>query len=81
MGFADIQNFRMVGLIDGGFRANLDETGMGYDKEVEMIRIAKEKSGLLKIPYCFDEDEVRRMARTGADVVVSHLGLMTGASI
>jgi len=81
MGFAGVQNFPTVGLIDGTFRANLEETEMGYEKEVEMIRLARDKYGLLTTPYCFDEDEARRMAAAGADVIVAHLGLTTGGSI
>lgn len=81
MGFAGVQNFPTVGLIDGKFRSNLEETGMGYEKEVDMVRIAREKYGLLTTPYCFDVDEARRMADAGADVIVAHMGLTTGGSI
>merc|ERR1712146_207765 len=73
MGFAGVQNFPTVGLIDGTFRANLEETGMSYDKEVEMVRIAKHKYGLLTTPYCFNEEEAHKMAEAGADVIVAHL--------
>jgi uncharacterized protein (UPF0261 family)/predicted TIM-barrel enzyme len=81
MGFAGVQNFPTVGLMDGNFRVNLEQTGMGYDKEVEMIRIAKEKYGLLTTPYCFNEHEAKQMARAGADIIVAHLGLTKGGSI
>lgn len=64
-----MQNFPTVGLIDGNFRQNLEETGMGYDTEVTMIKEAK-KLGLLTTPYCFNPDEARRMAEVGADVIV-----------
>ncbi|NIA24078.1 MAG: phosphoenolpyruvate hydrolase family protein [Gammaproteobacteria bacterium] len=79
-GFAGVQNFPTVGLIDGTFRKNLEETGMGYDLEVEMIRLAHEK-GLLTTPYVFDEDSAQAMAEAGADVVVAHMGLTTKGSI
>ncbi len=79
-GFAGVQNFPTVGLIDGSFRANLEETGMGYDKEVEMIRLASEKD-LLTTPYAFDTNEAERMAAAGADVIVAHMGLTTKGSI
>jgi len=80
MGFAGVQNFPTVGLIDGTFRANLEETGMGYDKEVEMIRQAHELD-LLCTPYVFNVDEAERMTRAGADVLVCHMGLTTSGSI
>ncbi|MDW8186342.1 MAG: phosphoenolpyruvate hydrolase family protein, partial [Anaerolineae bacterium] len=73
MGFSGVQNFPTVGLIDGVFRANLEATGMGYDKEVEMIRIAHEMD-LLTAPYVFDEDQARKMVEAGADIVVAHVG-------
>ncbi|MDW8065715.1 MAG: phosphoenolpyruvate hydrolase family protein [Anaerolineae bacterium] len=80
MGFSGVQNFPTVGLIDGVFRANLEATGMGYDKEVEMIRIAHEMD-LLTTPYVFDEDQARKMVEAGADIVVAHVGLTTGGTI
>ena len=79
-GFAGVQNFPTVGLIDGTFRANLEETGMGYGLEVEMIGAAHELD-LLTAPYVFDEDEARAMAQAGADVLVAHMGLTTGGTI
>ncbi len=79
-GFSGVQNFPTVGLIDGTFRANLEETGMSYSLEVDMIRMAHEK-GLLTTPYVFSEDDARAMAEAGADIVVVHLGLTTGGSI
>jgi predicted TIM-barrel enzyme len=79
-GFSGVQNFPTVGLIDGVFRKNLEETGMGYALEVEMIRLANAK-GLLTTPYVFGEDDARAMAGAGADIVVCHLGLTTGGSI
>lgn len=80
MGFAGVQNFPTVGLIDGMFRQNLEETGMGYGPEVEMIRLARERD-LITTPYCFDPDEARMMAEAGADILVPHLGLTTKGSI
>ncbi|KAJ9205916.1 hypothetical protein DTO164E3_1169 [Paecilomyces variotii] len=80
LGFCGVQNFPTVGLIDGKFRQNLEETGMGYDKEVEMIRAAREID-LLTCPYVFNVDEGERMARAGADVLVCHVGLTTSGSI
>lgn len=80
VGFAGVQNFPTVGLIDGTFRANLEETGMGYGHEIEMVRLAGAK-GLLTTPYIFSEDDARAMAGAGADIVVVHLGLTTGGSI
>jgi predicted TIM-barrel enzyme len=80
MGFDGIQNFPTVGLIDGIFRANLEETGMGYDLEVEMIREAR-KLDMLTCPYVFDAESAREMAKAGADVLVAHLGLTTKGSI
>ena len=79
-GFAGVQNFPTVGLVDGVFRANLEETGMGYDLEVEMVRRARELD-LLTAPYVFTEDEARAMADAGADVLVPHMGLTTGGTI
>ena len=79
-GFAGVQNFPTVGLIDGILRQNLEETDMGYDKEVEMIRLARERD-LLTTPYAFTTDEAERMAEAGADVIVAHMGLTTNGSI
>ncbi|MCR8725755.1 phosphoenolpyruvate hydrolase family protein [Frigidibacter sp. ROC022] len=79
-GFSGVQNFPTVGLIDGTFRANLEETGMSYALEVDMIRQASAK-GLLTTPYVFSEDDARAMAGAGADIIVCHLGLTTGGSI
>jgi predicted TIM-barrel enzyme len=81
-GFSGVQNFPTVGLIDedSGFRANLEETGMGYDKEVDMIREASDQ-GMLTCPYVFNEEQARRMAEAGADVIVSHMGLTTSGDI
>jgi predicted TIM-barrel enzyme len=80
LGFSGIQNFPTVGLIDGTFRANLEETGMGYGLEVELVARAHQLN-LLTTPYVFDEAEARAMAEAGADIVVCHLGLTTGGSI
>lgn len=80
MGFAGVQNFPTVGLFDGNFRANLEETGMGYDLEVKMIRHAHEL-GLLTAPYVFDEEQARKMAEAGADILVPHVGLTTSGTI
>jgi predicted TIM-barrel enzyme len=80
MGFSGVQNFPTVGLFDGVFRQNLEETGMGYDLEVEMIRAAR-KLDLLTSPYVFDAEEARRMAEAGADVLVPHVGLTTSGTI
>ncbi len=80
IGFAGVQNFPTVGLIDGVFRQNLEETGMSYRLEVEMVAIARAK-GLLTTPYVFDEADAVAMARAGADIVVVHLGLTAGGSI
>ena len=81
-GFSGVQNFPTVGLIDedSGFRQNLEETGMGYDKEIEMIREASDQE-MLTCPYVFSEEDARRMAEAGADVVVSHMGLTTSGDI
>ena len=76
MGFSGVQNFPTVGLIDGNFRANLEATGMGYDKEIEMVRLAHELD-LFTSPYVFDEDD----AEAGADQLVAHVGLTTSGSI
>src|SRR5579859_1780692 len=80
MGFAGVQNFPTVGLFDGMFRQNLEETGMGFDLEVEMIRIAHELD-LLTAPYAFNPDEARALAKAGADILVPHMGLTTKGSI
>jgi predicted TIM-barrel enzyme len=80
VGFAGVQNFPTVGLIDGVFRQNLEETGMSYALEVEMIARAREK-GLLTTPYVFTEADAAAMAGAGADIIVVHLGLTTGGSI
>ena len=80
IGFAGVQNFPTVGLIDGTFRANLEETGMGFGLEVDMIRMAHEKD-MLTTPYVFDEDSAAAMAEAGADIIVCHLGLTTGGAI
>lgn len=81
-GFSGVQNFPTVGLIDedSGFRQNLEETGMGYDEEVAMIREASDQ-GMLTCPYVFSEEDARKMAEAGADVVVSHMGLTTSGDI
>lgn len=80
LGYAGVQNFPTVGLIDGTFRANLEETGMSFAHEVDMIRLAASK-GLLTTPYVFSADDAKAMAEAGADVVVCHFGLTTGGSI
>ncbi|ENG4186924.1 phosphoenolpyruvate hydrolase family protein [Providencia rettgeri] len=79
-GFAGVQNFPTVGLIDGNFRANLEETGMGYDLEVDMIRMAHEKD-LLTTPYVFSTEDAVAMTEAGADIIVPHMGLTTGGNI
>jgi predicted TIM-barrel enzyme len=80
MGFAGVQNFPTVGLFDGTFRQNLEETGMGFGLEVEMIRRAHELD-MLTAPYVFNPDEARAMAQAGADILVPHMGLTTKGSI
>jgi predicted TIM-barrel enzyme len=80
LGFSGIQNFPTVGLIDGTFRANLEETGMGFRQEVELIARAHALD-LLTTPYVFSEQQARDMANAGADIVVAHMGLTTGGSI
>jgi predicted TIM-barrel enzyme len=79
-GFSGVQNFPTVGLFDGKMRANMEATGLGYAKEVEMIRLANELD-LLTTPYVFNEDEAQAMARAGADIIVAHVGLTTGGTI
>lgn len=79
-GFSGVQNFPTVGLIDGTFRANLEETGMSYKQEVDMIALAHQKD-LLTTPYIFNEDDARAMTEAGADIIVCHLGLTTGGAI
>lgn len=80
LNFSGVQNFPTVGLIDGVFRANLEATGMGYDKEVEMIRIAHGMD-LLTCPYVFDAESAVQMAKAGADILVPHVGLTTAGTI
>ncbi|HLA16172.1 MAG TPA: phosphoenolpyruvate hydrolase family protein [Candidatus Limnocylindrales bacterium] len=80
LGFAGVQNFPTVGLFDGLFRQGLEETGMGYDLEVEMIRQAHER-GMLTAPYVFDEAEAQAMTAAGADLLVAHMGLTTKGAI
>ncbi|MEI8671576.1 phosphoenolpyruvate hydrolase family protein [Vibrio sp. SA48] len=79
-GFSGVQNFPTVGLIDGNFRANLEETGMGYGLEVEMIHKAHQK-GLLTTPYVFSVEDAVSMTQAGADIIVPHMGLTTGGNI
>ena len=80
MGFNGVQNFPTVGLIDGVFRQNLEETGMGYGLEVEMIRLAHELD-MLTCPYVFDPEQAKAMAEAGADILVAHMGLTTTGTI
>ena len=80
IGFSGVQNFPTVGLIDGTYRQGLEETGMGYGLEVEMIRAARELD-LLTAPYVFTPGDARAMAEAGADVLVPHMGLTTGGAI
>src|SRR5215475_5684756 len=79
-GFSGVQNFPTVGLIDGVFRQNLEETGMSYAQEVEMIRLAHQKD-LFTTPYVFDPQQAEAMTRAGADMIVAHMGLTTGGAI
>ncbi|MER7243418.1 phosphoenolpyruvate hydrolase family protein [Kribbella sp. NPDC000426] len=79
-GYSGVQNFPTVGLIDGTFRQNLEETGMGYQSEVELIRLAAERD-LLTTPYVFSAEDAAAMAEAGADVIVCHMGLTTGGRI
>ncbi|MCP2254175.1 putative TIM-barrel enzyme [Prauserella aidingensis] len=80
LGFSGVQNFPTVGLIDGTFRANLEETGMGYQHEVDMVAAAR-RADLLTTPYVFSSDDARAMTEAGADVLVCHMGLTTSGSI
>lgn len=80
IGFSGVQNFPTVGLIDGNFRYNLEETGMSYGLEVDMIALAHSKD-MLTTPYVFSEDDATAMAKAGGDIIVCHLGLTTGGSI
>ena len=80
IGFSGVQNFPTVGLFDGVFRANIEETGMGYGLEVDMIARAARR-GLLTCPYVFNENEARSMAEAGADILVAHMGLTTKGAI
>jgi predicted TIM-barrel enzyme len=80
IGFSGVQNFPTVGLFDGTFRVNLEETGMGFGLEVDMIRLARERD-FLTAPYVFDDGEAAAMAEAGADVLVPHMGLTTGGAI
>src|SRR5690606_8731210 len=80
MGFSGIQNFPTVGLIDGNFRANLKETGMTYQKEVDCVKAARELD-LLTTPYVFNTTEAEQMVRAGADIIVAHMGLTTKGNI
>ncbi len=80
IGFSGVQNFPTVGLIDGTFRSNLEETGMGFGLEVDMIRAAHELD-MLTTPYVFSENDARAMAAAGADIIVPHMGLTTGGAI
>ncbi len=80
LGFAGIQNFPTVGLIDGNLRANLEETGMGFHLEVECIAAARQR-GMLTTPYAFNAEESGQLAAAGADIIVAHMGLTTSGSI
>jgi len=79
-GFSGVQNFPTVGLFDGKIRANMEATGLGYDKEVEMVRLAREMD-LLTTPYCFTTEETEAMVKAGADLVVAHVGMTVGGTI
>jgi predicted TIM-barrel enzyme len=79
-GFSGVQNFPTVGLIDGVFRANLEETGMGFGNEVEFVRLARSKN-MLSTPYVFDVPQTEQMTAAGADVIVAHMGLTTAGTI
>jgi len=80
IGFSGIQNFPTVGLMDGTYRVGLEETGMGYGLEVDLVRVAREKD-MLTSPYVFDPQQATDMAKAGADVLVPHMGLTTGGAI
>jgi predicted TIM-barrel enzyme len=80
LGFAGIQNFPTVGLVDGTFRISLEETGMGFDKEIECIALARQLD-LLTTPYAFDPEQARRFALVGADIIVAHMGLTTSGTV
>ena len=80
IGFSGVQNFPTVGLFDGKMRAEMEATGLGFEKEVEMIRLAHEMD-LLTTPYVFNEDEAQAMVKAGADLIVAHVGLTTGGTI
>ncbi len=80
LGFSGIQNFPTVGLFDGTFRKNLEETGMGYGLEVDLVRAAHAKD-MLTTPYVFSSDEAVAMTKAGADIIVAHMGLTTGGAI
>jgi predicted TIM-barrel enzyme len=80
LGFAGIQNFPTVGLIDGEFRANLEETGMGFQHEIDIVALAHEMD-LLTTPYVFDPEQARQMTRAGADILVAHMGCTSGGTI
>jgi predicted TIM-barrel enzyme len=80
LGFSGVQNFPTVGLIDGQFRESLEETGMGYDLEVELIALGHELD-LLTCPYVFNQDQAKAMAKAGADLLIAHMGLTTKGSI
>jgi predicted TIM-barrel enzyme len=80
LGFSGVQNFPTVGLFDGTFRANLEETGMGYGLEIDLIKAAHQRD-LLTTPYVFDAEQARDMTRAGADIIVCHMGLTTGGAI
>ena len=80
IGFSGIQNFPTVGLIDGTFRANLEETGMSYSQEIDLIALAHNKN-MLTTPYVFNPEDASAMTKAGADIIVCHLGLTTGGSI
>jgi predicted TIM-barrel enzyme len=80
IGFSGVQNFPTVGLIDGTFRVGLEETGMGFGLEIDLVRLARER-GLLTAPYVFDDEQAAAMAEAGADILVPHMGLTTGGAI
>ena len=80
IGFSGIQNFPTVGLIDGTFRQNLEETGMSYAMEIDLVALARQKD-MLTTPYVFDEDQARQMTEAGADIMVVHMGLTIGGTI